>query len=108
MSLLPPPNDELTIRDPRLATRVRAPGITWADTDTTQDDIRMSIQNAFQAGVAPPQGSISILKTNPDGSQENMDSQTPVTWKPSGTTTVKPNSAIMNTLDWSTPFFTKS
>ncbi len=82
--------------------------ITFANTDTTLDDIRMAIQNAFQAGVAPPMGSISILKTNPDGSQEGLDSQTPVTWKPSGATNVQPTSSVMDTLDWSTPFMVRS
>src|SRR6476659_2405335 len=33
VSLLPPPYDELTIRDPRLATRVNAAGMTCADGD---------------------------------------------------------------------------
>lgn len=82
--------------------------VTWADTDTTLDDVRMAIQNAYQAGVAPPQGSISIQKTNPDGSKEKLSSQTLVTWKPTGATTVQPTSAIMNSLDWSTPFMVQS
>src|SRR6202048_1367678 len=33
VSLLPPPDEELTIREPRLATRVNAAGMTCADTD---------------------------------------------------------------------------
>ena len=35
VSLLPPPDDELTIRDPRAATRVRPAGMTCAVTESS-------------------------------------------------------------------------
>ena len=40
VSLLPPPKDELTIRDPRLATRVNAAGVTCADTEPPAPALR--------------------------------------------------------------------
>jgi hypothetical protein len=80
--------------------------IDFAQTDNTADSIRDGIQAAFQAGASAPLGSISVARTNLDGSVTNYNYPN-VTFAPGGVS-VMPSKEIGEKIAWACPLRNKS